>query len=426
MIIYNLFPLLAGTAGEWESHFRRAADMGFDWIFVNPIQESGRSGSLYSIANYFQIDPRVVDPRDPLAPEEQVKAAARQAGRLGLKLMADLVVNHCAADSELTRAHPEWFIRDPDGSIAHPFCIRDGKQIIWKDLARFDHEATANAEGLYRHILRVVDYLLDLGFSGFRCDAAYQIPGGLWRRLIAEVKQRHPGTVFTAETLGCTADQTRQTAQAGFDYVFNSSKWWDLQSPWLLAQYQLIREVSPSISFAESHDTQRLFEEMQGNVEAVKQRYLFAALFSAGCMMPIGFEFGFRKRLHVVETRPDDWEKPNADLRNFIVKVNAVKRRYRIFQEECPTNVLPYHNPNVLLLWKASTATPEEALLILNRDTGNHQYFHEDNLHALVQAGAPLRDVSPEYSLGYIPTRPFDYDLRPGQGVVLITERDVP
>ena len=127
-----------------------------------------------------------------------------------------------------------------------------------------------------------------------------------------------------------------------------------------------------------------------------------------------------------LETRPDDWEKPNADLRNFIVKVNAVKRRYRIFQEECPTNVLPYHNPNVLLLWKASTATPEEALLILNRDTGNHQYFHEDNLHALVQAGAPLRDVSPEYSLGYIPTRPFDYDLRPGQGVVLITERDVP
>jgi starch synthase (maltosyl-transferring) len=166
--------------------------------------------------------------------------------------------------------------------------------------------------------------------------------------------------------------------------VFNSSKWWDLQSPWLLAQYQLIREVSPSISFAESHDTQRLFEEVQGNVEAVKQRYLFAALFSAGCMMPIGFEFGFRKRLHVVETRPDDWEKPNVDLRNFIGKVNAVKSHYRIFQEECPTNVLPYHNPNVLLLWKASTTTPEEALLILNRDTGNHQYFYEDNLHALV------------------------------------------
>ena len=30
MIIYNLFPLLAGTAGKWESHFRRAADMGYD------------------------------------------------------------------------------------------------------------------------------------------------------------------------------------------------------------------------------------------------------------------------------------------------------------------------------------------------------------------------------------------------------------
>ena len=41
--------------------FDRAAEMGFDWIFVNPIQKPGRSGSLYSIADYFQINPRFVD-----------------------------------------------------------------------------------------------------------------------------------------------------------------------------------------------------------------------------------------------------------------------------------------------------------------------------------------------------------------------------
>ena len=31
-------------------------------------------------------------------------------------------------------------------------------------------------EGLYRYCLRVVEHLLDLGFDGFRCDAAYQMP----------------------------------------------------------------------------------------------------------------------------------------------------------------------------------------------------------------------------------------------------------
>ena len=41
MIVYNLFPPLAGTLRQWESHIERAADMGFEWIFVNPIQKPG-------------------------------------------------------------------------------------------------------------------------------------------------------------------------------------------------------------------------------------------------------------------------------------------------------------------------------------------------------------------------------------------------
>ena len=47
MIIYNLFPLLAGPFSGWQAHFERAAAMGFDWVFVNPIQYPGYSGSLY-------------------------------------------------------------------------------------------------------------------------------------------------------------------------------------------------------------------------------------------------------------------------------------------------------------------------------------------------------------------------------------------
>ena len=35
MIIYNLFPLLAGPFAQWDGHLNRAAAMGFDWVFVN-------------------------------------------------------------------------------------------------------------------------------------------------------------------------------------------------------------------------------------------------------------------------------------------------------------------------------------------------------------------------------------------------------
>jgi len=52
MIIYNLFPLLAGKFTEWDSHLLRASEMGFNWVFVNPVNYPGFSGSLYSVKDY--------------------------------------------------------------------------------------------------------------------------------------------------------------------------------------------------------------------------------------------------------------------------------------------------------------------------------------------------------------------------------------
>jgi starch synthase (maltosyl-transferring) len=110
MIIYNVFPLLAGPFTTWELHLKRAADMGFNWIFVNPIQLPGYSGSLYSIADYFSINPLLVDKDSEKEPEEQVKEMTAAARKLGLRVMIDLVINHCAFDSQLLKEHPEWLM----------------------------------------------------------------------------------------------------------------------------------------------------------------------------------------------------------------------------------------------------------------------------------------------------------------------------
>jgi len=62
-------------------------------------------------------------------------------------------------------------------------------------------------------------------------------------------------------------------------------------------------------------------------------------------------------------------------------------------------------------------------LLSLNKDPENHQVFYTEHFRNYVQAGAPLKDVSPEYPLEYL-HEPFHYSLRPGQGIVLVTHRD--
>jgi starch synthase (maltosyl-transferring) len=422
MVLYNVFPLLAGPFSKWGPHLKRAAEMGFDWVFFNPIQHLGASRSLYSIADYFQFNAALLDPEGAVSHEEQFRRMMEIARGAGLKVMIDLVINHCAIDSTVTKEHPEWFVREPDGSVANAFCIHNQQKVVWKDLAQFDHQHTSDPEGLYQYCLRIVEHLLALGFEGFRCDAAYKVPRKFWKRLIHDARQKHPEICFTAETLGCTADQTKETARAGFNYVFNSSKYWNFQDSWLLSQYNLVRETTRSISFPESHDTGRLCAECCGNVNVLKQRYLFAALFSAGVMMPIGFEYGFNKPLHVINTSTADWETTNVDLREYVGKVNAIKKKFPIFLEESPTQQLHSPNPNILLLWKGSVKRPNEALLILNKDPWNHQEFYTDNFRRYVQSGSPLQDVSPEYPLDYIP-EPFHYALRPGQGIVMVTAR---
>lgn len=421
MIIYNLFPLLAGQVSNWDPHLERAADLGFKWIFVNPIHCPGVSGSLYSIKDHFRFNPLIVEDTDPAAAAAKFKQMAASARELGLSLMVDLVAGHCASDSDLVKKHPDWFRRE-NGKIVHPSCKEGEKIVVWEDLVQFDHDHGQDREELFQYLSSVVDFLLDLGVKGFRCDAAYQIPEQFWRRLIAETKGKNPDVVFLAETLGCTLRQTARTAQAGFDFIFNSSKWWDFNSPWLFEEYNLIRDTAKSVAFPESHDTLRLAEEAGGNVEAVKSRYFFSALYSAGVMMPIGFEFGFRKPLHVVKTRPADWETTNTDLTAFIRNLNRTKLENPVFREEAPTEILSASNPNILFMRKGSLRANQEALIILNKDPHNKQDFYTDNLYKYVHIRGPLTDVSPEYRLDYLPT-PFEYGLRPGQGMVLVTEK---
>jgi starch synthase (maltosyl-transferring) len=422
VVLYNVFPLLAGPFSKWGPHLKRAAGMGFNWVFFNPVQQLGASRSLYSIADYFRFNSDLLDPDSTASQDDQFHQMIEQARGVGLKVMIDLVINHCAIDSPVTREHPEWFVREADGCIANASCQQNNQKVVWRDLAQFDHEHTSDPEGLYNYCRRIVEHLVALGFEGFRCDAAYKVPRRFWKRLIHDVRPRRSDLCFVAETLGCTADQTKDTARAGFNYVFNSSKYWNFQDWWLLAQYNLLRETTLSISFPESHDTERLSATSNGNLNAMKQRYLFAALFSAGVMIPIGFEYGFRKPLHVVTTTPADWETNDIDLCAYIAKVNGIKKTYPIFLEESSTQILHSPNPNVLLMWKGSVKRPHEALLILNKDPWNYQEFYTDHFGHYIQSGSPLHDVSPEYPLDYI-HQPFHYALRPGQGIVLVTSR---
>jgi starch synthase (maltosyl-transferring) len=161
-LIYNLFPPLFGSIPRWEEHLDRIAGMGFTWIYLNPINTPGLSGSLYAVKDYFTVNPLFV-PGSGEDPEQALARFLAAAQRRNLKVMLDLVINHTAIDSPLTVQHPEWFARDEDGRIKNPSAIdpADASHItVWGDLAELEYWPPLDPEGLQHFWDRVVSYYL--------------------------------------------------------------------------------------------------------------------------------------------------------------------------------------------------------------------------------------------------------------------------
>jgi starch synthase (maltosyl-transferring) len=383
--------------------------MNFNWVFLNPVHLTGLSGSIYAVKDHYQLDPVLIDPGSKNG-EAQLKEAIAAGRKLGLRFMIDLVVNHTAIDSPLVNEHPAWYQRNEDGSVRHPGAWDGPNWITWYDLAALDNTASTERAALWDYWDRLLAHYQGLGFTGFRCDAAYQVPQKLWRHLTQRAKARGEA-VFFAETLGCSVEQTVSTARAGFDYIFNSFKWWDLAAPWFLEHYRLTHKVAPSVAFPESHDTERLYPN--GGEAALMQRYSLAAAVSAGVLMPVGYEFGFRKRLHVVETTTADWEEPSCYLTEFIAQVNAAKGSCAIMNLDSPPRLVEQSNPDVVCL--ARQHEGERLLICINKDLKDEQGLRL-NLDRLLGKEAELADLMRP---GLEIPRQLDAWLAPGEVFLL-------
>ena len=139
--IYNLFPLLCGPIDTWHKMMPRIADMGFRLDIHQSVPLPGVFGQPLRRQRLLPPNPLI---RGEASGDDAALIAdfAGAARRHGLAVMMDLVINHTASDSLLTEEHPEWFAREPDGSIRSPLAIdpTDASNVtIWGDLAEIDY-----------------------------------------------------------------------------------------------------------------------------------------------------------------------------------------------------------------------------------------------------------------------------------------------
>lgn len=419
MKIYNLFPTLAGTPDRWRDHARRAKALGFDWILLNPFQASGVTGSLYSIRDPYAIHAKLdPDGSGSLAP---VFAFVRYAHDIGLLVMTDLVLTRAALDAPSVALHPEWYRREADGTPGHPAVLEgDRPAQVWRDQIETARAGDDVPAGLLAEWTRLVAFLLDGGFDGFKFERPDHLPPVAFAALLSAARRIRPGVALLAETLGLPPEETERIAALGVDRIYNSSKFWDGRCDWCIRQHARTRLLCPSVSFPETHDTNRLMADVNGDVRLVKQRLVLAAFFSASLLVPVGFEYGHRKKLDAMTTTPEQWEGINVDLTSFVRRVNNIKSSYGVLSGEGTVELLSGEGDPVLQLRKTDAAGRESALLLVNTDPWTYHPVVIDDLRDTMNTDSLVIDVSPEYPVDGQHNH-YQYYLKPTQTKVFYT-----
>ncbi|MBV8412309.1 MAG: alpha-1,4-glucan--maltose-1-phosphate maltosyltransferase [Alphaproteobacteria bacterium] len=204
---YELFPRSIGTFDDVVGALPRIRDMGFDVLYFPPIHSIGKTnrkgrnnaltpgpddpGSPYAIGSaeggHDAIHPALGTPES----FRRLVAAARQQG---LEIAIDFAIQ-CSPDHPWLKEHPEWFRHRADGSIRYA----ENPPKKYEDIVNVDFYADGAVPDLWLALRNIVLHWVDEGVKIFRVDNPHTKPLPFWEWMIADVRARHPDTMFLAE-----------------------------------------------------------------------------------------------------------------------------------------------------------------------------------------------------------------------------------
>ena len=223
-------PLRSGTFATAAQRLPAIAAMGFDVVYLPPIHPIG---AAHRKGRNDSLEPLAGDPGSPwaigsadgghdaihpeLGSQADFVAFIARTRELGMEIALDLALQ-ASPDHPWVSAHPDWFTRRADGSIAYAENPPKKYQDIYP--LNFDNDP----EGLYAEVLRVVRHWISLGVRIFRVDNPHTKPLWVWERLISDVSTEESGIIFLAEAF-TRLPMMRALAEVGFQQSYTYFTW---------------------------------------------------------------------------------------------------------------------------------------------------------------------------------------------------------
>lgn len=234
---YEFFPRSTGAAGA-HGTFRDAQQMlpyvqklGFDVVYLPPIHPVGKAyrkgknnstvaaaedvGSPWAIGS---ADGGHQSVHPDLGSLEDFIRFRENAESRGMEVALDIAFQ-ASPDHPLVKAHPEWFLARPDGTIQYA----ENPPKKYQDIYPFHFETTGWKE-LWAELRDTFLFWAGNGVKIFRVDNPHTKPLPFWEWVIDQVRTQHPDVIFLSEAF-TRPKIMYYLAKAGFSQSYTYFSW---------------------------------------------------------------------------------------------------------------------------------------------------------------------------------------------------------
>ena len=379
----------------------------------------GRYGSPYASLDFTNIDPSLAEFDKTATPLEQFLELVDEIHHRNAKVIIDVAINHTGWAAKVHEEHPEWLLRDKDGTIISP----GAWGTIWGDLTELDH--TNNPE-LREYLADMFLTWTERGIDGFRCDAGYMIPFDVWEYIIAKVKDQYPDTIFLLEGLGGDVNITLNLLnKANMNWAYselfqNYTK--EQIVDYITSSQNISSKDGLMVHYAETHDNSRLAATSD---TYSKMRTGLCALLSSGGAFGFtnGVEWFAKEKIDVHEARALNWGNKKNQVQ-YISRINTILINHPAFHWGSKIIFLETDNDNLVSALREDKNKTTDLLILINLDCENTQEFKYSNLNFNPGTKHFVYDLISEEHFSKNITENTSFKLKPGQ-VLCLTENKI-
>ena len=388
---YEMFPRSAtddpsrhGTFADVVARLPDIGGMGFDVLYfppIHPIGTTNRKGRNNA------VHPEPADPGSAYAigsPEgghtaihpslgtlDDFRALVKAAHDHGLEIALDFAIQ-CSPDHPWLKEHPGWFDWRPDGTIRYA----ENPPKRYEDIVNVDFYAKDAVPGLWLALRDVVLFWLEEGVRIFRVDNPHTKPFAFWRWLIADIKTRHPDTIFLSEAF-TRPKIMHELAKLGFAQSYTYFTWRNTKSE--LTEYMTELTTPPVCDFFRPHffvntpDINPYFLQTSGR-PGFLIRAALAATLSGLWGMYSGFELCEATPLpgleeyrdsEKYEIKPRDWNAA-GNIKKEIAQLNRLRRAEPALQTHLGLTFYNAFSEDILYFGKHRSTGKDRILVAIN------------------------------------------------------------